>query len=351
MAYEKAKQFSSAEFRSILGKLLSSGAVISGGALAFNATETRRMAWAIEQGEFKPRKLTPIFAPDLCPFKLDQIRTELNPTGIVSIIGHKSLGKTTCVQYALSIAQNPLYVEMTDGNAIEAIYRDLKAAVWRLPEPLDSMRLYRGQDHKKLVYTVFQIVKQDTHSTVQLGFDIQSNNDFVPKEFVREMKHLCADARLASAIFATSEGLMMLDVAEPRMRVHIAPELSVEKAKEFLKSVSPNLHYDSNMLTDFPRTFANLVFFSETADKHGFCKAEGKRAYRHMRMAVNKIPKAKQLIELALQRGSVDVDEISPVCGVEDFVATFVKTSIFRPLPDGSWALHFDCTKKAALSL
>mmetsp|Transcript_70550 Transcript_70550/g.147744 ORF Transcript_70550/g.147744 Transcript_70550/m.147744 type:complete len:360 (-) Transcript_70550:270-1349(-) len=317
------------------------------GALAWNATETHRMASSIEKRRFVPR-IRQNVRPELSPLNLDGILSSLKEYNLISIVGYKALGKSTTVELVLGKAKNPFYLNLSTPDLIEPIYAQLHGSVLHLPFPLDSVRFNSDQTHQNIVNEVFNLVKQRTHQEVVLGLDIRPPDGSQGKPFVRALKEFCCDAELASAVFATSEGAMILGVIEPRMEVHVARELSLEKAQEFLKHFYPGVQYSADMLERFPRTFATLKRFANATDKEAFCKDHVKASTVPIFNALDHFPKAKKLFHVALKRGIVERRDLAGIFASDtQFDDFFIKPNIFRPLPGGGWELHFDCTRLA----
>ena len=100
-----------------------------------------------------------------------------------------------------------------------------------------------------------------------------SSSESTSTKLVKDVKWLCADARVASAVIASSEGLELLSVNEPRLEKLMAEEMPVEKAKEYLQHIHTK-GYTEEMLKNVPRTFESLQKFKRAQDKEAFCKKE-----------------------------------------------------------------------------
>ena len=116
-----------------------------------------------------------------------------------------------------------------------------------------------GKTHKDVVTEVFKKVRDKTQKPVRLGFDVvavtkhgidephvsniievttgkenlQFPTNFDAKFFVKQVKYLCADRHVSSALISSSEGLMMLSVGEPRLRKMLGRELPISKSKAY----------------------------------------------------------------------------------------------------------------------
>ncbi|CAE7888368.1 unnamed protein product, partial [Symbiodinium necroappetens] len=117
------------------------------------------------------------------------------------------------------------------------MYDKMKHSVLRLPFFADHLRWDAGKNSKTIVIEVFELVQEQTGSPVQVGVDVVLNPSTLPVEgadkavktvqgvllgtassvpffrliniikLVKDVKWLCADARVASAVIASSEGL------------------------------------------------------------------------------------------------------------------------------------------------
>ena len=199
-----------------------SGSVI---AIAWNATEQDRMARAIQKGRFRPEK-PKNFQRELVNFDLSAIHRGLGENGMVALIGMQATGKTTTLQHVLWEAGNPFFLEVSHDDVHRAIHNELRKNIWKLPWLLDGMRVDWGKTHKDVVTEVFKKVRDKTQKPVRLGFDVVavtkhgidephvSNiievttgkenlhfpTNFDAKFFVKQVKYLCADRHVSSAL-------------------------------------------------------------------------------------------------------------------------------------------------------
>ena len=236
-----------------------SGSVI---AIAWNATEQDRMARAIQKGRFRPKKPEE-FQLEFLNFDLPAIHRGLGKNGMVALIGMQATGKTTTLQHVLCEAENPFSLEVSHDDVHRAIHNELRKNIWKLPWLLDGMRVDRGKTHKDVVTEVFEKVTEKTQKPVRLGFDVVavtkhgiderhvSNiievttgkenlhfpTNFDAKFFVKQVKSLCADRHVSSALISSSEGLMMLFLGEPRLDKMLGRELPISKSKAYLKAL------------------------------------------------------------------------------------------------------------------
>ena len=90
-------------------------------------------------------------------------------------------------------------------------------------------------------------------------------------KLVKDVKWLCADARVASAVIASSEILELLSVNEPRPAKLMAEEMPLEKAKEYLQHIHAKGHTEE-MLKNIPRTFESLHSSRERRTKMHFAR-------------------------------------------------------------------------------
>ena len=360
--------------------LLASGMVSgSGMAVVFNATEEYRMARAIQKGRFRPEK-PKSFEERFQNFDLPTIHRGLGTEGMVALIGLKATGKSTTLQQVLWEADNPFYMKVSHDDAHRAIHNQLRKGIWTLPWFMDGFRMDWEKGHEDVVTEVFKMVLEQTQKPVRLGFDIvdepkhgidaplfkkavetstkhdvQFLTNFDAKLFVKRVKYLCADRHVSSALFATSEGLQMLSVQEPRLRKMLGRELPLPKAKEYVKSMGVEGIPDE-MLTCIPRTFETLRELAATPDKQVFCDKEMKKLVVAVKESnAEAFKDAKGLYHKALH-GPIDIDDIrATMSGTatlagepkEVFIKHMVKTNIFTPRDDGLYELQFDCQHKA----
>ena len=357
-----------------------SGSVI---AIAWNATEQDRMARAIQKGRFRPEKPEE-FQLEFLNFDLPAIHRGLGKNGMVALIGMQATGKTTTLQHVLCEAENPFSLEVSHDDVHRAIHNELRKNIWKLPWLLDGMRVDWGKTHKDVVTEVFKKVRDKTQKPVRLGFDVVavtkhgidephvSNiievttgkenlhfpTNFDAKFFVKQVKYLCADRHVSSALISSSEGLMMLFLGEPRLDKMLGRELPISKSKAYLKALGEE-NVSEEMLTNMPRTFQKLKKLSESAGKEAFCNKE-------MQGWVSAIEKTngqpftnvKGLYQKALNEpiGIEDIvraatsGKLATFTGAdpeETFIQHMVKTNIFTPRDDGRYELQFDCQHKA----
>ena len=174
-------------------------------------------------------------------------------------------------------------------------------------------------------------------------------------QLVKDVKWLCADARVASAVIASSEGLELLSVNEPRLAKLMAEEMPLEKAKEYLQHIHAK-GYTEEMLKNVPRTFESLQKFKRAQDKEAFCKKEMEEWM--MKVAESQehcshdgkdggLRAAKVLYSKALV-GAVDYRDIRQHCkDVQNFMANFVRPNLFTPT-GAKYKFQFDCVAEAA---
>ncbi|CAL1160293.1 unnamed protein product, partial [Cladocopium goreaui] len=215
-----------------------------------------------------------------------------------------------------------------------------------------------------IVIEVFKLVREQTGSPVQVGVDVVLPASAVvsPKadqavktaqsvllgtassvpistgihvhQLVKDVKWLCADARVASAVIASSEVLELLSVNEPRLAKLMAEEMPLEKAKEYLQHIHAK-GYTEEMLKNIPRTFESLQQFKIAQDKDAFCKKE-------MEEWMMKVLYSKALV------GAVDYRDIRQHCkDVQNFMANFVRPNLFTPT-GAKYKFQFDCVAEAA---
>ena len=175
-------------------------------------------------------------------------------------------------------------------------------------------------------------------------------------KLVKDVKWLCADARVASAVIASSEGLELLSVNEPRLAKLMAEEMPLEKAKEYLQHIHAK-GYTEEMLKNIPRTFESLQQFKIAQDKDAFCKKEMEEWMKKVKESREHcfhdgkeggLRAAKVLYSKALG-GAVDYDDIRQHCKDEqNFMANFVRPNLFTPTPGAKYKFQFDCVAEAA---
>ena len=174
-------------------------------------------------------------------------------------------------------------------------------------------------------------------------------------QLVKDVKWLCADARVASAVIASSEGLELLSVNGPRLAKLMAEEMPLEKAKEYLQHIHAK-GYTEEMLKNIPRTFESLQQFKRAEDKDAFCKKEMKEWMKKVKESRahcshdgkdGGLRAAKVLYSKALV-GAVDYRDIRQHCkDVQNFMANFVRPNLFTPT-GAKYKFQFDCVAEAA---
>ena len=348
---------------------------------ARNATETHRMARQIRRGHFQP-KAPADYDHRFCLFD----RYMMEKARMVGLVGLKSTGKSSTLSHFLREKPNPFYLSLTDGNVYDEMYDQMKDSVLRLPFFAHHLRWDAGKNSKKIVIEVFELVQEQTGSPVQVGVDVVLPASAVvsPKadqavktaqsvllgtassvpistaihvhQLVKDVKWLCADARVASAVIASSEGLEFLSVNEPRLEKLMAEEMPVEKAKEYLQHIHAK-GYTEEMLKNIPRTFESLQQFKIAQDKDAFCKKETEEWMKKVKESREHcshdgkeggLRAAKVLYSKALG-GAVDYDDIRQHCKDEqNFMANFVRPNLFTPTPGAKYKFQFDCVAEAA---
>ena len=355
------------------------GSGVSGSlmAVAWNSTEQDRMARAIQKGRFRPKQPED-FQSEFVNFDLPAIHRGLGKNGMVALIGMQATGKTTTLQHVLWEAENPFFMKVSHDDVHRAIHNELRQSIWKLPWLLDGMRMDWGKTHERVVTEVFEKVNEKTQKPVRLGFDVvaatkqgmdepQVSNiiemttgkehlhfptHFDAKFFVKQVKYLCADRHLSSALISSSEGLMMLSLGEPRLRKMLGRELPMAKSKAYLKAMGEE-NISEEMLMKMPRTFEKLKELKESADKETFCN-------KQMQTWVEAIEKTnsqpftdlKRLYQKALHEpigiGDIKRATSSKLADAEQgFIRNMVKTNIFTPRDDGRYELQFDCQHEA----
>jgi len=351
------------------------------GSYAWNATESQRMARQIRIGRFRP-KASAEYDQNFCLFD----RGRMQNAQMVALVGLKSTGKSSTLSQFLRERQNPFHLKLTDGNLYDALHEEMKEAVLCLPFLARHLRWDASKTSEHSVIEVFKLVREQTGSPVQLGVDVVLNPPTVPLEgadkavksvqslilptpssvpifsafniikVVKDVKWLCADARVASAMMASSEGLELLSVNEPRLRKLMAEEMTVEKAKDYLQHIHAK-GYTDEMLKKIPRTFSTLQDFKTAPEKEDFCEKEKKRWMKRVKESIGHcshdgkdggLTAAKALYGKALG-GAVDYDDICQHCKDEqNFVTNFVRPNLFTPTDSAEYKFQFDCVAEAA---
>ena len=262
----------------------------------------------------------------------------------------------------------------------------MKDSVLCLPFFAHHLRWDASKTSEKIVIEVFKLVREQTGSPVQVGVDVVLNPTTLPVEgagktvktvqnlflptpssvpifssiniikLVKDVKWLCADARVASAVIASSEILELLSVNEPRLAKLMAEEMPLEKAKEYLQHIHAK-GYTEEMLKNIPRTFESLQQFKRAEDKDAFCKKEMKEWMKKVEESQEHcshngkdggLRAAKVLYSKALV-GAVDYRDIRQHCKDEqNFMANFVRPNLFTPIPGAEYKFQFDCVAEAA---
>ena len=266
------------------------------------------------------------------------------------------------------------------------MYDQMKDSVLCLPFFADHLRWDARKTSEKIVIEVFELVQEQTGSPVQVGVDVVLNPTTLPVEgadktvktvqnlflptpssvpifssiniikLVKDVKWLCADARVASAVIAFSEGLELLSVNEPRLEKLMAEEMPVEKANDYLQHIHAK-GYTEEILKNIPRTFESLQKFKRAQDKEAFCKREMKEWMKRVKGSQGHcshddkdggLRAAKALYSKALG-GAVGYDDICQHCKDEqNFMAYFVRPNLFTPAPGAEYKFQFDCVAEAA---
>ena len=348
---------------------------------AWNATETQRMARQIRRGHFQP-KAPADYDHRFCLFD----RYMMEKASMVGLVGLKSTGKSSTLSHFLRERPNPFYLQLTDGNLYDAMYHQMKNRVLCLPFFAHHLRWDASKTSKDIVIEVFELVREQTGSPVQVGVDVVLNpttlpvegadktvkavqNGFVPTpssvpifssiniiKLVKDVKWLCADARVASAVIASSEGLELLSVNEPRLEKLMAEEMPLEKSKDYLQHIHAK-GYTEEMLKNIPRTFEGLQRFKRAQDKEEFCKREMEAWMERVEESKGHcshegkeggLAAAKALYSKALG-GAVGYRDICQHCkDKQNFMANFVKPNLFTPTAGAKYKFQFDCVAEAA---
>ena len=379
----QTKTLSSSWLRELNAAPLGVGTPIVGvlASYAWNATETHRMAHKIRRGYFQPEAPAD-YDHRFCLFD----RYMMEKASMVGLVGLKSTGKSSTLSHFLREKPNPFYLSLTDGNVYDAMYDQMKDSVLCLPFFADYLRWDARKNSKKIVIEVFKLVREQTGSPVQVGVDVVLPASAVvsPKadqavktaqsvllgtassvpifigihvhQLVKDVKWLCADARVASAVIASSECLELLSVNEPRLEKLMAEEMPVEKAKDYLQHIHAK-DYTEEMLKNIPRTFESLQKFKRAEDKDAFCKKEMEEWMKKVKESREHcshdgkeggLRAAKVLYSKALG-GAVDYDDIRQHCKDEqNFMANFVRPNLFTPTPGAKYKFQFDCVAEAA---
>ena len=347
----------------------------------WNATETHRMARKIRRGYFQP-KAPADYDHRFCLFD----RYMMEKAQMVGLVGLKSTGKSSTLSHFLRERPNPFHLSLTHGNLYDAMYDEMKKKVLCLPFFADHLRWDAGKNSKDIVIEVFELVQEQTGSPVQVGVDVVLNPPTLPVEgadkavmtvqgvllgtassfpffssiniikLVKDVKWLCADARVASAVIASGEGLELLSVNEPRLEKLMAEEMPLEKAKEYLQHIHAE-GYTEEMLKNIPRTFGSLQRFKRAQDEEAFCQREMEVWQKRVEESKGRcshegkdggLTAAKLLYSKALG-GDVDYDDICQHCkDKQNFVANFVKPNLFTPTAGAKYKFQFDCVAEAA---
>ena len=348
---------------------------------AWNATETHRMARKNGRGYFQPEAPAD-YDHRFCLFD----RYMMEKASMVGLVGLKSTGKSSTLSHFLREKPNPFYLKLACGNVYDAMYDQMKNRVLCLPFFADHLRWDARKNSEDIVIEVFKLVREQTGSPVQVGVDVVLNPTTLPVEGadktvktvqnlflptpssvpifssiniikpVKDVKWLCADARVASAVIASGEGLELLSVNEPRLAKLVAEEMPLEKAKEYLQHIHAK-GYTEEMLKNIPRTFESLQQFKIAQDKEAFCKKEMEEWMMKVEESQEHcshdgkdggLRAAKVFYSKALV-GAVDYRDIRQHCkDVQNFMANFVRPNLFTPTPGAKYKFQFDCVAEAA---
>lgn len=230
---------------------------------------------------------------------------------------------------------------------------------------------------RDVVTEVFVKVRDRTQKRVRLGFDVVAATKhgidephvsniiqvtagkqdlhfpthFDAKFFVKQVKYLCADRHVSSALISSSESLLMLTVREPRLRKMLGREMPISKSAAYVKALGEE-NINEEMLANIPRTFEKLRELSASADKEDFCNAEMQRWVEAIKTSNGQpFTNVKKVYKKVLDEpiGVVDIraSMSGPANPTETFINHMVKTNIFTPRSDSRYELEFDYQRKA----
>jgi len=329
-----------------------------------NYTERHRVAFWVWRGDFQA-KPAPTFEERFCSFPLQAISQGLEDTGMVSLVGLKSTGKTSTVRHLLSTARdrNAIFVPLlTTSDVHKGIYEVLVAGIPRLPRAAfygytHGLQL-EPSTHKEFVDGVFRILQEWTGRKVTLGLDLTPESGdvedtFNSKKFINSIKHLAADAEVAEVIFAASEGLALLAVKEPRLRHFVATELELSTAKDYLRHLGvPDEHCTDELLGKFPRTFACLLEFANAGDRAAYAEARFAELIDTLKDVGFQCEGYCELYRQA-QNGPVRRGEAIRLCNYSKQVLkdAVLATNIMSPVGGTRLALQFDSIKAGVYKL
>ena len=164
------------------------------GCYAWNATESRRMARQIRNGQFRP-EASAEYEQNFCLFD----RGRMQNAQMVALVGLKSTGISSTLSQFLRERQNPFHLSLTDGNLYDALHEEMKKAVLCLPFLAHHLRWDASKTSKDIVIEVFKLVQEQTGSPVQLGVDVVLNPHDSAFRGGRQSSEVCAEFDFANA--------------------------------------------------------------------------------------------------------------------------------------------------------
>jgi len=164
---------------------------------------------------------------------------------------------------------------------------------------------------------------------------------FNANRFVRDVKNLVSDEGIMQCLFVASEGVEIQDLTddEPRLRLFLAKELSIDKAQNFLKNYYKLDNLAIEHLRKIRRTFSNLDRYSDALDKNQFV---AKQFAKQIRKVKALHPKQFELLKKAASH-PVDSDDYENITGfTQEDLKSMVARNLLYMNDAGSYEIQFE---------
>jgi len=307
------------------------------------------------------------------------------PLAFCGIVGLKSTGKSVTLDQVGSRMENVVKIQVKDFTPELSVplLSHMREGILTLPFPWCHMRL-KSQTATKIVGNVFDRVKRNTGTPVTVLIDINPKQKFsgsvkdkvnsswiewfighrLPSQelfeqellkmipapfyadiFVRDVKNLVADEGIMQCLFAASEGMELQDQAErePRLRLLLAKELSVDISKKFLKKYYQLDSVDVLHLRKIPRTFSKLQDYGQAPDKEFFVAEQ----FSGTIQKIKRLPSKQLEFIMKAQSHPVGRDDYTKELSEED-VKAMVAANLLYKNGAALYEIQFDAIALAA---
>jgi len=167
---------------------------------------------------------------------------------------------------------------------------------------------------------------------------------FYANLFVNDIKDLVADKGIMQCLFAASEEILQDQVTrEPRLRIFLAKELSIDISKKFLKKYYQLDNVDVLHLQKIPRTFSNLQSYGEASDKESFVEVQ---FHNKIEVLMRLPPKQLEFIMKARSHPVGRIDYTTELS--EEDVKAMVAANLLYKNMAGRYEIQFDSIALAA---